>query len=145
MGPRTFLTVPEFIWYNCSAVCGASAWQLYGGVNGDLLQEGLCYMLCDPSLLQPEPLSPWQVTADLCLLRRHSTLKDRSGSVSVGSLGPGAHKVLFKPSEHLWQVWGLILNVIVPLLPSCWGFSFALGHGVSFLVGSNILLLMVVQ
>ena len=88
---------------------------------------------------------PVAVTADLCLLRRHSTLKDRSGSVSVGSLGPGAHKVLFKPSEHLWQVWGLILNVILPLLLSCWGFSFALGHGVSFLVGSNILLLMVVQ
>ena len=73
------------------------------------------------------------------------TLKDRSGSVSVGSLGPGAHKVLFKPSEHLWQVWGLILNVILPLLLSCWGFSFALGYGVSFLVGSNILLSMVVQ
>ena len=88
---------------------------------------------------------PVAVTADLCLLRRHSTLKDRSGSVSVGSLGPGAHKVLFKPSEHLWQVWGLILNVILPLLLSCWGFSFALGHGISFLVGSNILLLMVVQ
>ena len=64
---------------------------------------------------------PVAVTADLCLLRRHSTLKDRSGSVPVGSLGPGAHKVLFKPSEHLWQVWGLILNVILPLLPSCWG------------------------
>ena len=26
-------------------------------------------------------------------------------------------------------VWGLIRNVISPLLPSCWGFSFALGHG----------------
>ena len=88
---------------------------------------------------------PVAVTADLCLLRRHSTLKDRSGSVSVGSLGPGAHKVLFKPSEHLWQVWGLILNVILPLLLSCWGFSFALGHGVSFLLGSNILMSMVVQ
>ena len=34
------------------------------------------------------------------------TLKGRSGSVSVGSLGPGVHKVLFEPSEHLWQVWG---------------------------------------
>ena len=73
------------------------------------------------------------------------TLKGRSGSLSVGSLGPGAHKVLFEPSEHLWWVWGLILNVILPLLPSCWGFSFALGCGVFFLVGSNILLLMVVQ
>ena len=26
-------------WYNCSSVCGLSAWWLYGGVNGDLLQE----------------------------------------------------------------------------------------------------------
>ena len=30
---------------------------------------------------------------------------------------------MFEPSEHLWWVWGLILNVISPLLPSCWGFS----------------------
>ena len=40
---------------------------------------------------------------------------------------------LFEPSEHLWRVWGLILHVILPLLPSCWsccGFS-ALGRGVS--------------
>ena len=54
----------------------------------------------------------------------------------VGSLGPGAHKVLFEPSESLWRVWGLILHVISPLLPSCWGFSFALGCRVSFLGGS---------
>ena len=65
----------------------------------------------------------------------------------VGSLGPGEHMVLFEPSEHLWRVWGLILNVILSLLPSFWGFSFAFGHGVSFLVGSNIFFffLMVVQ
>ena len=44
-------------------------------------------------------------TADLFLhRRRHSiggdtqTLKGRSGSVSVGPLGPGSHKVLFEPS-----------------------------------------------
>ena len=61
------------------------------------------------------------------------TLKGRSGSVSVGS--PGAHKVVFEPSKWLWQVWGLILFRILPLLPSCWGFSFALGHEVSFLGG----------
>ena len=53
----------------------------------------------------------------------------------MGSLGPGAYTVLFEPSEHLWWVWGLILNVILPLLPSCWGFSFALGRGVSFFGG----------
>ena len=53
----------------------------------------------------------------------------------VGSLGPDAHKVLFEPSEHLWWLWGLILNTILPLLPSYWGFSFALGCGVSFFGG----------
>ena len=65
----------------------------------------------------------------------------------VGSLGPGVHKVLFEPSKCLWRVWGLILNMILPLLPSCWGFSFALGCGVSFFfcVGSNILLSVVAQ
>ena len=54
---------------------------------------------------------------------------------SVRSLGPGVHKVLFEPSKHLWQVWHLILNVISPLLPSCWGFSFALGCAVSLFSG----------
>ena len=34
--------------------------------------RGLNYMQHDPGLLQSEPLSPWQATADLCLLRRHS-------------------------------------------------------------------------
>ena len=70
-------------------------------------------------------------------------LKARSGSISVGS--PGVYKALFEPSGCLWQVWDLIPNMILPLLLFCWGFSFAIGHGVSFLVGSNILLSMVVQ
>ena len=42
---------------------------------------------------------------------------------------------LFEPSEHLWQVWGLILNMIFPLLLCCWGYSFALGCGVSLFGG----------
>ena len=29
----------EFIWYNCSAVCGLSARQPYGGINGDLSKK----------------------------------------------------------------------------------------------------------
>ena len=29
----------------------------------------------------------------------------------------------------------MILNMILPLLQSCWGFSLALGHGVSFFGG----------
>ena len=61
------------------------------------------------------------------------TLKGRSGSVSVGS--PGAHKVLFEPSKHLWWVWGLVLNVISFVLLSGWGFSFAFECGVYFFGG----------
>ena len=53
--------------------------------------------------------------------------------LSVGF--PGVHKVLFEPSERLWWVWGLILKEISPLLASCWGFSFALGCGLSFFGG----------
>ena len=68
------------------------------------------------------------------------TQKGRSGSVSVASLGPGVHNVLFEPSEHLCQVCGFIINEISPLLPFCWGLSFALVCGDLFLVGSNILL-----
>ena len=48
------------------------------------------------------------------------------------SLGPAVHKILFATSEDLWRVWGLTLNVIVSLLPSCWGFSFVLGRGIFF-------------
>ena len=53
----------------------------------------------------------------------------------MGSLGPGASKVFFELSKRFWLVWGLILNVISPLLLSYWGFSFGLGHGLSFFGG----------
>ena len=102
-------------------------WWLYGGVNGDLLQEGLCYTLvcCTQS---PCPCSRPLLTHTS--IGDTQTLKGRSGSISVES--PGVNKVLFEPFKCLWWVWGLILNMISPLLPSCWGFSFALGHGVYF-------------
>ena len=61
VGPRTFLTVQEFLWYNCYAVLGMSAWQLYDGVNGDL-QEGLYHRLCD-QVAAPRTPAP---TAEHC-------------------------------------------------------------------------------
>ena len=115
-------------------------WQLCVGVNGDLLQEGSCHtqVCCTQS---PCPL--WQATA-ASYLHRRQTLKGRSDSVSMGS--PGVHKVLFEPSEHLWWVWGLILNVIFAPPTILLGASpLPLDMGCLFLVGSNILLLMVVQ
>ena len=75
---------------------------------------------------------PTAVAAHRASTGDSQTLKGWSGSVSVGSLGPSAHTVLFESSEHLWWVWRLILNVVSPLLPFPWGFSFALGEGASF-------------
>ena len=65
-------------------------WQLCGEVNGDLVQEGLCHtqVYCTQS--------PWVFSSSLltCTSARdtHSSV-----SVSVGSLGPGAHKVCLSP------------------------------------------------
>ena len=49
-----------------------------------------------PGLVHPEPVPLWQSTADPYLHRRYE-LKYTSGSGSVGSLGPGAHKVCLSP------------------------------------------------
>ena len=59
------------------------------------------------------------------------TLKHSSVSVSGGVSGSWCTQGLFEPSERLWWVWALILNVISLLLPPCWGFSFALGVSVT--------------
>ena len=72
-------------------------WRLYGGVNGDLLQEGLCHtQVCCTQSSCPcsRPLLTRSSAGDT------QTLKGRCGSVSVGS--PGAHKVWVEPSDHLW-------------------------------------------
>ena len=83
-----------------------------------------------PGLLHPEPLPLQQATADPYFHRRHSNTQR---PVWFSPCGVSWYEmVLFEPSECLWWVWGLILNVILSLLPSCLGFSFAFGCGVSF-------------
>ena len=79
-----------------------------------------------PGLPHPEPLPLQQPTADPYLLRRLS----QSWLSLCGVPGSWCTQNLFEPSECLWRKWGLILNMNSPLLPSCWGFSFALGRGV---------------
>ena len=102
---RLVLLSPEF-WCAQSFVCALQEsvspvlckfWQLYDGINGDLLQEGLFYtqVCCTQSpCLCGRPLLTHSSAGDT------QTLKGRSSSVSVGS--PGVHKVLFEPSEHFW-------------------------------------------
>ena len=66
-------------------------WQLYGRVNGDLLQEGLCHtQVCCTQ-------RPCPCGRPLLTCTPQETLKHSSGSVSVGSLGPGVHKVCLSP------------------------------------------------
>ena len=94
-------------------------------------------MLCDPGLLHPEPLPLWPATADPYLCKRYSNTQRQVWLSLYGVSGSWAHKILFEPSKRLWRVWDLILNAITPLLPSCWGFFFALGRGVSFFGGTQ--------
>ena len=55
VSPWILLTVREFLWYNCSAVCGSSTSWFYCGVNYSLLQEGLCHRLCYPGSCTKNP------------------------------------------------------------------------------------------
>ena len=105
VGPRSFFTVSKFLWYNCSAVCGSSAQWLYGGVNGDLLLEGLCHtQVCCTQSPCPccRPLLTHTSAGDT------ETLKVRSGSVFVES--SGTNKVLFVPSMSLFPCGSSVIQ-----------------------------------
>ena len=85
-------------------------WQLYGGVNGGLIQEDLCHT-------HTQSLCP----CDSPLLTRTST-GDAQIQFCLNLYGVPAcwcAQGLFEPSVHLWWEWGLILNMNLPLLPSC--------------------------
>ena len=100
-------------------------WQLYGGVNGDLPQKDLCHtQVCCIQNPCPcsRPLLACTFTGDT----------QRQFWLSLcGVSGSSCAQGLFEPSEHLWWATSLILNAILLLLPSCWGFSFSLGCEVS--------------
>ena len=71
-------------------------WQLCGGVNGNLLLEGLCHtQVC--SIQSPCPCGRPLLTCTSA--GDNQTLKGRSGSVSVGS--PGAHSSCLSPRVSL--------------------------------------------
>ena len=100
-------------------------WQLYGGVSSDLLQEGLCHTrICCTQ-------SPRSCSSPLLTVTSTGDAQTQFCLSLCGVPGSWCSQGLFEPSKHLWWEWGLILNVILPLLPSCQGFSFALGRGVS--------------
>ena len=100
-------------------------WRLYGGDNDDLLQEGLCHtQVCCTQ-------SPCPCIRPLLNHAFTGGTQTQFWFSLCGVSGFWCTQGLFEPSKHLWWVWGLILKVISPLQPSCWGFSFALVCGTS--------------
>ena len=84
-------------------------WQLYGEVNGDLLQEGFCHtqVCCTQSpCLCGSPLLTHTSTGDI---QTQFCLSLCGVPVSWCAQG------MFEPSECLWREWDLILNVNSPL------------------------------
>ena len=106
-------------------------WRLYGGDNGNLLQEGLCHtqVSCTQSSC------PWGSPLLTCTSAGDTQTQFCLSLCGVS--GSWCTQSLFVPSDHLWQVWGLILNAISPHVLSCWDFSFALGCEVSAQSGSS--------
>ena len=68
---------------------------LYDGANGGLFQDDLCHTPCLPGLMQPEPLSLWQATADPCLHRRHSNTQTQVWLSLLWGLWVLVHTKLF--------------------------------------------------
>ena len=84
-------------------------WQLYGGVNGDPLQEGLCHtqVCCTQS---PCPCGSPLLT--------HTSTRNAQTQFCLslcGVSGSWCTQPMFEPSERLWQVWGLSANVKVTI------------------------------
>ena len=104
-------------------------WRLYGGVNGDLLQESLCHtQVCCTQ-------SPCPCGRPLLTCTSAEDTQAQFWLSLCGVSGSWCIQVLFEPSERVWWVWDLILNVILLILLSFWGFSLALARGVSFFGG----------
>ena len=95
------------------------SWRLYDGVIGDHLQEGLCHIqvYCTQS--------PWPWSSPLMTRTSAEDTQTQFWLSLCMVSGSWCTKGLFESSSHLWWVWGLILNVILPLLLSFWGVSFA--------------------
>ena len=73
-------------------------WQLYCGVNGDLLQEGLCHIqaCCTQS--------PYPCSRPLLTRTSAGNTQTQFWLSPCGVSGSWCAQGLFEPSKHLWQV-----------------------------------------
>ena len=104
-------------WCTQSVVCALQAsvspvlckfWWLYGGVNGDLLQEGSCHtQVCCAQ-------SPCPCSRPLLTCTSTGDTQTQFGLSLCGVSGSWCAQGMFEPSKHLWRVLGLIPNAILP-------------------------------
>ena len=125
----------SLLWSHCSFLLGPVVYKLLFGPSQGLFPQscvssggskvGLMVTSSKRAYCTQSPCP----TAVCCWpVLPQETLKHNSGSVT----GSWCAQALFEPSEHLWRVWGLILNVILPLLPSCWASPLPLDVGYLF-------------
>ena len=101
LSPGSWCTQGSVVPSKCLFPSLCKFWRLYGGVNGDLLQEGLC----QTQVCCTQSPCPWG--SPLLTCTSTGDLKHSSGSVSVGSLGPSAQKLCLSPLSFSggWGVW----------------------------------------
>ena len=75
------------------------------GLMATSSKEGLCHMLHDPGLLQPEPLSPRQGTADPCLHRRYSNTQRQVWFSLCGVSGSWCTQ------GFVWALWASLVGM----------------------------------
>ena len=125
----------------CPSVSISQSYVSSGGSVVGLMATSSKRAYAIPRSAVPRALSLQQSTADRTSSRNTQTQFWLS---LCGVSGSWWAQGLFEPSEHLWQLWGLFLNMISPLLPSSGASPLPLEMYL-FLVGSNILLSTAVQ
>ena len=80
---------------------------------------------CAAALSAPDPVAGHCPPTPVPETPGHSQASLDQSLLGSLLLSPGSWctQALFELSGHLWWLWDLILNAILPLLPSCWGFS----------------------
>ena len=105
----TFLTVWEFIWLIVLQFVGHLLSSSKVGLMATSSKRAYATLCVTQVCCTQNPCPCGRPLLTCASAGDTQILKDRSGSVSVGSLGPGAHKVLFlQKLEHLQftTIWG---------------------------------------
>ena len=118
-GAHKFLFVPSQSLFPSPVYVLEALWR----VNGDLLQEGFCHAQVDCTQ------SPCPCSSPLPTRTSSGDTQTQFCLSLCGVSGSWCSQSSFEPSEHLWRVWGLILNVVSPPYHLAGAFALPLDEG----------------